>query len=159
MNPLRDVVPTEPISMLHTLGSWIRIGNGANNADGAQGLEIGLKPLVMGSGPQCSPWLRACILLGDSSRVYYTVQQFRGASLNSSGTHWATIPGHHRCVLQDHCWQCVTLQMEFCFFLPASTVLMLSLHAVATLIKSVIICEDHWLIEGSNGYATAWPPD
>jgi len=52
------------IPMLSTSRSWIIIGNGANNADGAQGLVMGHKPLVMGyQAPAATPWQRACTAL------------------------------------------------------------------------------------------------
>jgi len=41
--------------MLTTPRSWIRIGDGGNNADKAQGLVIGHKPLVMGHERQRPP--------------------------------------------------------------------------------------------------------
>jgi len=43
------------ITLLNTPRSWIRTGDGVNNADGAQGLVMGHKPLVMGHVPQCPP--------------------------------------------------------------------------------------------------------
>jgi len=43
------------ISWLNTPRSWIRIGDGANNAHGAQGLVMGLEPLVIGPVPSGPP--------------------------------------------------------------------------------------------------------
>jgi len=63
---LRVFVPNAQISMLNTTRLGIRIGDGVNNDDGAQGLVMGHKPLVMGQWAQpcpagpLPPWQQAC---------------------------------------------------------------------------------------------------